>query len=112
MSQVGVGGSGRQSLTRLAAFMCGLKVLTIEVCHPYSHADWRADLRTALREAGEKARPAVFLLSDAQLKEESFLEDLNSILNAGDVRSLALYFAESACSVRTCHYCPHIYTYS
>jgi dynein heavy chain, axonemal len=84
--QVGVGGSGRQSLTRLAAFICGLQALTIEVGQAYGVAEWRSDLRVILREAGEKGRPCVFLLSDSQIKYESFLEDINSILNTGEVR--------------------------
>jgi dynein heavy chain len=38
-----------------------------------------------LKQAGGAAQPTVFLFSDTQLKEESFLEDLNNILNTGEV---------------------------
>jgi dynein heavy chain, axonemal len=86
LCQVGVGGSGRQSLTRLAAFIGGFHLAGIEVGQAYGMPEWRADLRSILREAGEKGRPTVLLLADSQLKDESFLEDINSILNTGEVR--------------------------
>jgi hypothetical protein len=38
-----------------------------------------------LKQAGGTAQPTVFLFSDSQLKEESFLEDINNILNTGEV---------------------------
>ena len=34
------------------------------------------------------AKPTVFLFSDNQIKEESFVEDINMILNTGDVPNL------------------------
>lgn len=40
-------------------------------------------------QAGGQAQPTVFLFSDTQLKEESFLEDINNILNTGEVRMRA-----------------------
>jgi hypothetical protein len=39
-----------------------------------------------LKQAGGAAQPTVFLFSDSQLKDESFLEDINNILNTGEVR--------------------------
>jgi hypothetical protein len=39
-------------------------------------------------QAGALGAPTVFLFSDTQLKEESFLEDINNILNTGEVPNL------------------------
>ena len=35
-----------------------------------------------------EGRPIVFLLTDTQIKEESFLEDVDGLLNAGEVPNL------------------------
>lgn len=83
---VGVGGSGRRSLTRIAAFMADFSVFSIEVSKHYGLAEWKDDLKAVLMKAGAQAQATVFLISDTQLKRESFLEDINSILNTGEVR--------------------------
>lgn len=41
-----------------------------------------------MMKAGLENKPMVFLFSDTQIKAESFLEDLNNILNAGDVPNI------------------------
>ena len=41
-----------------------------------------------LRKAGAEGKPTVFLFSDTQIKMESFLEDINNVLNTGEVPNL------------------------
>jgi dynein heavy chain len=85
---VGVGGTGKQSLTRLACHISDYQCHQIELTRTYGEAEWKEDLRKLYRIAGGEGKHVVFLLSDTQIKNESFLEDINSILNSGEVPNL------------------------
>lgn len=41
-----------------------------------------------LKNAGVKGQKTVFLITDAQIKDEAFLEDVDSVLNSGEVPNL------------------------
>jgi dynein heavy chain len=85
---VGVGGSGRKSLTTLAVSIADFELFTIEITKSYSMFDWREDIKSMMNKAAINNRQTVFLMDDTQIVNESFLEDINGILNTGEVANL------------------------
>ncbi|XP_025152566.1 dynein heavy chain 3, axonemal [Harpegnathos saltator] len=85
---VGIGGSGRNSCARLATSMCEYLINQIEITRMYGPTEWREDLKRLLLRVGCDGKPTVFLFNDHQIKDESFIEDINMILNAADVPNL------------------------
>lgn len=96
MMNVGVGGSGRQSLSKLAAFIMGMETFQIEISKSYTTTEWREDLKRFTKRAGGEGVPCVFLFSDTQIKQESFVEDINNLLNAGEVPNMFPYDERAA----------------
>ncbi|XP_078044753.1 dynein axonemal heavy chain 7 isoform X4 [Augochlora pura] len=85
---VGVGGSGRQSLTRLASHISDYDVFQVEVTQQYGAAAWHEDVKAILRRVAGTELHSTFVFTDAQIKEESFLEDVSNMLNSGEIPNL------------------------
>ena len=64
---IGIGGSGKQSLTRLAAAIADCACSQIEATASYSPQDFRDDLKEVMHVAGVEGKHVVLLLSDTQV---------------------------------------------
>uniref|UniRef100_A0A8C2C803 AAA+ ATPase domain-containing protein n=1 Tax=Cyprinus carpio TaxID=7962 RepID=A0A8C2C803_CYPCA len=85
---VGVGGSGKQSLTRLAAFISSLEVFQITLKKGYGIPDLKSDLGALYIKAGVKNIGTVLLMTDAQVADEKFLVLVNDLLASGEIPDL------------------------
>jgi len=85
---VGVGGSGRRSLSRLAAFTSRHFTFQITITKTYGDVSFLEDLRELYLRAGMKGEAVTFIFTDADVKNEGFLEYMNSILATGEVVGL------------------------
>jgi dynein heavy chain len=85
---VGIGGSGRQSCTRLASFIMDFTVVEIEISKTYGFNEWRDDLKRLLSICGGDGKSTTFLFTDTQIKMTSFVEDINNLLNTAEVPNI------------------------
>ena len=85
---IGVGGSGKQSLSRLAAYISSMEVFQITLRKGYSVSDLKTDFQALYQKTGLKNLGTVFLMSDAQVADERFLVLINNLLASGEIPDL------------------------
>jgi len=85
---VGVGGSGKQSLSRLAASISSLETFQIALAKGYGVNELKVDLGKCFVKTGQKNIGVMFLMTDAQIADEKFLVLINDLLSSGTIADL------------------------
>ena len=85
---LGIGGSGRKSLARLATYIPELEVFYLEITKSFTVADWKESLRSLMNDAGVEDKGTCFLFTDTQIIKPIFMEDVASLLGTADVPNL------------------------
>ena len=84
---VGFGGSGKNSLTNLATFICSYDLFSIQIKKNYGEASFRKDILEFYINKLISTK-TVFMFTDAMIVDPSFLELINTMLTVGVVNNL------------------------
>jgi dynein heavy chain len=85
---VGVGGSGKQSLSRLSSAICQFTTYTIVISSSYGMNDLKLDLQKMYLKSGQKDEGIMFLFTEGQITNERFLVFINDLLSSGEIADL------------------------
>jgi dynein heavy chain len=85
---VGLGGSGRRSMAMFGGGMNEIDTFGIEITKSYREKEFHEDIKSLMRICGVEGKDMQFLFSDTQIVMESFLEDINNLLNSGEIPNL------------------------
>jgi len=85
---IGTDGSGKKSVIKLASFAAGYQLFQIVLSRGYNEAFFREDMKNLYNIVGLENKTVVFMFTSAHIKDEGFLELVNSMLTAGFVSAL------------------------
>jgi dynein heavy chain len=86
---VGVGGSGKQSLSKLSSFICQYNVYSITISSDYKFNSFKEDLQKMFNITGMSDDAGLlFILTENQIIDEKFMILVNDLLSSGDIQDL------------------------
>jgi len=77
---IGTDGSGKKSVIKLASFAADYQLFQIVLRRGYNQAFFREDIKNLYNMVGLENKRIVFMFTSAHIKDESFLELVNSML--------------------------------
>nr|KAF6302477.1 dynein axonemal heavy chain 14 [Pipistrellus kuhlii] len=83
--QIGIDGCGKETCTTLACHLTDHKLYHVPVSHSYTSMEFKEDCKKVFVQAGLEGTPTALLMVNLSLDQEALLEDLNSIVNLGEV---------------------------
>ena len=86
---VGVGGSGKQSLSKLSSFICQYNITTITISQEYKINQFKEDLQKMYNSTGQSEDTGfLFIFTEGQIVDEKFMVPVNDLLSSGEVQDL------------------------
>uniref|UniRef100_A0A5K3F2S1 AAA_lid_1 domain-containing protein n=1 Tax=Mesocestoides corti TaxID=53468 RepID=A0A5K3F2S1_MESCO len=85
---VGVSGSGKKALAKLAAFIAGLQTFEISLSKSYGENELCEDIKKMYTQMADSKEEYMFIFADCHVRSEGFLEFVNNILTTGCLVSL------------------------
>jgi len=82
---IGLGGSGKQSISKLTGYIANQKVMGVEGRKNYGNKEFREDLYKVMSKAAFDNQKVMFLFGDQNAISESFYEDINNLIGSGEV---------------------------
>ena len=77
-----------QCVPRLAAAISEQSCFSIELVRGYGLQSFRDDVKELMIKTGVKGERVAFLFTDTQVVSDDFLEDINNVLNTGEVPNI------------------------
>jgi dynein heavy chain len=72
-------------LTKLAAYICKHKFFQISLTKSYTEKSLMEDIKALFEEIAMRNGSVSFIITDAEIKSEGFLELINSLLATGEI---------------------------
>ncbi|GAB0094127.1 Dynein heavy chain [Sergentomyia squamirostris] len=85
---VGLDGFGRQSIAKLAAFAAECDLFKIVINRNYTQDTFKSDLKRLYHQLAKEGRKTVFMLTEDELLDDTFLEHIHNILTIGCMPTL------------------------
>jgi dynein heavy chain len=86
--QVGLGSSGRTTLTKFASFMLGYDFQTLEIRKDMNLIDFRDNMKALIMNAVMKKQHTTFLFKDEHIIDDSFFETVYSFITSAEIAGL------------------------
>ncbi|XP_059731658.1 dynein axonemal heavy chain 14 isoform X2 [Bos taurus] len=88
MLLIGIDGCGKETCATLACYLAEHKIYRVPLSHNYAYLEFKEDFKKVFMQAGLEGNPSALIVSNLNLDQELFMEDLNSIINLGKIPDL------------------------
>ncbi|XP_042636359.1 dynein axonemal heavy chain 14 [Orycteropus afer afer] len=88
MLLIGIDGCGKKTCTTLACYLTEHKLYQIPISHNYIYLEFKEDFKKVFIQTGLEGYSTVMMVTNLNIDQEIFLEDLYCIFNSGTVPDL------------------------
>ncbi|XP_064451600.1 dynein axonemal heavy chain 14 [Mirounga angustirostris] len=88
MLLIGTDGCGKETCAALACYLTECQLYRVPTSHNYAYIDFKEDFKRGFIQAGLEGNSTALIVASLNPKQESFLEDLNNILNLRNILDL------------------------